>query len=45
VLNVTQDHLDWHGDMESYAADKAKIFGDNTVRLATCSFTQIDTAK
>ena len=23
VLNVTQDHLDWHGDMASYAADKA----------------------
>ncbi len=33
VLNVTQDHLDWHGDMEAYAADKAKIFGDNTVRV------------
>jgi UDP-N-acetylmuramoylalanine--D-glutamate ligase len=23
VLNVTQDHLDWHGDMAAYAADKA----------------------
>ena len=33
VLNVTQDHLDWHGDMEAYAADKAKIFGDGTVRV------------
>jgi len=33
VLNVTQDHLDWHGSMEAYAADKAKIFGDNTVRV------------
>ena len=20
VLNVTQDHLDWHGDMDAYAA-------------------------
>ncbi len=26
VLNVTQDHLDWHGDMESYAHAKARIF-------------------
>lgn len=33
VLNVTQDHLDWHGDMESYAADKARIFGAHTVRV------------
>ena len=33
VLNVTQDHLDWHGDMDSYAADKARIFGANTVRV------------
>jgi UDP-N-acetylmuramoylalanine--D-glutamate ligase len=33
VLNVTQDHLDWHGDMESYAADKARIFGPETVRV------------
>ncbi|KRB92325.1 UDP-N-acetylmuramoyl-L-alanine--D-glutamate ligase [Noviherbaspirillum sp. Root189] len=30
VLNVTQDHLDWHGDMDAYAADKARIFGTNT---------------
>ncbi|MDA7417879.1 UDP-N-acetylmuramoyl-L-alanine--D-glutamate ligase [Xenophilus arseniciresistens] len=27
VLNITQDHLDWHGDMASYAAAKARIFG------------------
>ncbi len=27
VLNLTQDHLDWHGDMTAYAADKANIFG------------------
>jgi len=33
VLNVTQDHLDWHGSMDAYAADKARIFGDNTVRV------------
>jgi UDP-N-acetylmuramoylalanine--D-glutamate ligase len=33
VLNLTQDHLDWHGDMQSYAADKARIFGQHTVRV------------
>jgi UDP-N-acetylmuramoylalanine--D-glutamate ligase len=27
VLNLTQDHLDWHGDMAAYAAAKSRIFG------------------
>jgi len=31
VLNITQDHLDWHGDMSSYAQAKARIFGKNTI--------------
>jgi UDP-N-acetylmuramoylalanine--D-glutamate ligase len=33
VLNLTQDHLDWHGDMASYGAAKARIFATNTVRV------------
>ena len=33
VLNITQDHLDWHGDMQSYAKDKQRIFGEHTVRV------------
>jgi UDP-N-acetylmuramoylalanine--D-glutamate ligase len=33
VLNVSQDHLDWHGDLQSYCADKARIFGEHTQRL------------
>ena len=33
VLNVTQDHLDWHGSMQAYADDKARIFGAQTVRV------------
>ncbi|RZL61446.1 MAG: UDP-N-acetylmuramoyl-L-alanine--D-glutamate ligase [Variovorax sp.] len=28
VLNLSQDHLDWHGDMAAYAAAKARIFGE-----------------
>ena len=27
VLNISQDHLDWHGDMPNYVAAKARIFG------------------
>ena len=33
VLNITQDHLDWHGDMNAYADAKARIFGPDTVRV------------
>ncbi|WP_413896576.1 Mur ligase family protein [Rhodoferax sp.] len=33
VLNVTQDHLDWHGDMASYASAKARIFGKQTLMV------------
>ena len=29
VLNVSQDHLDWHGSMQAYAAAKARIFGQH----------------
>jgi UDP-N-acetylmuramoylalanine--D-glutamate ligase len=27
VLNVTQDHLDWHGTMDAYSGAKTRIFG------------------
>jgi UDP-N-acetylmuramoylalanine--D-glutamate ligase len=27
VLNLTQDHLDWHGGMQAYAEAKTNIFG------------------
>ena len=27
VLNISQDHLDWHGSLEAYAGAKAKVFG------------------
>jgi UDP-N-acetylmuramoylalanine--D-glutamate ligase len=31
VLNVTQDHLDWHGSMAAYAAAKARVFGTDAM--------------
>jgi UDP-N-acetylmuramoylalanine--D-glutamate ligase len=27
VLNVSQDHLDWHGSMDAYVAAKSRVFG------------------
>ena len=33
VLNLTQDHLDWHGSMASYGAAKASIFGQHGVMV------------
>jgi UDP-N-acetylmuramoylalanine--D-glutamate ligase len=33
VLNITQDHLDWHGNMAAYAAAKEKIFGANSLMV------------
>jgi UDP-N-acetylmuramoylalanine--D-glutamate ligase len=31
VLNLSQDHLDWHGNMQAYATAKAAIFGPTSV--------------
>jgi UDP-N-acetylmuramoylalanine--D-glutamate ligase len=33
VLNVTQDHLDWHGNMQAYAQAKARIYGMTDVLI------------
>jgi UDP-N-acetylmuramoylalanine--D-glutamate ligase len=33
VLNLSQDHLDWHGDMHAYGAAKARIFGAQGVMV------------
>jgi UDP-N-acetylmuramoylalanine--D-glutamate ligase len=33
VLNITQDHLDWHGTMPAYIAAKARVFGKNAVMV------------
>jgi UDP-N-acetylmuramoylalanine--D-glutamate ligase len=34
LLNLTQDHLDWHGDMAGYGRAKARIFGRESVIVA-----------
>jgi UDP-N-acetylmuramoylalanine--D-glutamate ligase len=33
VLNLTQDHLDWHGSMAAYGAAKARIFGTQALMV------------
>ena len=33
VLNVSQDHLDWHGTMPAYAAAKTRIFGQTALMV------------
>ncbi len=33
VLNVTDDHLDWHDTLDTYAAAKARIFSAKTIRI------------
>lgn len=33
VLNLSQDHLDWHGDMAAYARAKARVFGTQTLMV------------
>jgi UDP-N-acetylmuramoylalanine--D-glutamate ligase len=33
VLNIAAHHLDWHDDMDSYTAAKARIFGPGTIAI------------
>ena len=33
VLNVTQDHLDWHGTMVAYAEAKSRIYGHHATMV------------
>ena len=33
VLNITQDHLDWHGTLAAYGAAKANVYGHFGVML------------
>ncbi|WP_028049830.1 UDP-N-acetylmuramoyl-L-alanine--D-glutamate ligase [Cellulomonas sp. URHD0024] len=40
VLNIAADHLDWHGSLEAYAADKGRIFERTQV---ACVYNLADT--
>jgi UDP-N-acetylmuramoylalanine--D-glutamate ligase len=42
VLNITQDHLDWHGAMPAYVAAKARIFGRNAVMVINRDDPQVE---
>ncbi len=42
LLNITQDHLDWHGSMPAYAAAKARIFGERAVRVVNRDDAQVE---
>ncbi|WDU47598.1 UDP-N-acetylmuramoyl-L-alanine--D-glutamate ligase [Taylorella equigenitalis] len=33
ILNITQDHIDWHGSMEAYIASKKKIFSHSKIAV------------
>lgn len=43
-LNLAEDHVDWHGSFEAYAADKAKIY-QNTQRACIYNAEQVETER
>lgn len=43
-LNLAEDHVDWHGSFEAYAADKAKIYA-NTKIACVYNAEQIETER
>nr|WP_235778274.1 UDP-N-acetylmuramoyl-L-alanine--D-glutamate ligase [Sinomonas notoginsengisoli] len=44
VLNVAEDHVDWHGSYESYLADKAKVYA-KTQKACIFNADQIETER
>ena len=42
MLNLSEDHLDWHGTMADYAAAKQRVFGDRTVRIVNRDDPQVE---
>ncbi|MEK8025657.1 UDP-N-acetylmuramoyl-L-alanine--D-glutamate ligase [Pseudaquabacterium rugosum] len=44
VLNITQDHLDWHGDMAAYAAAKRRVYGGDAADAPTVMVVNRDDA-
>jgi UDP-N-acetylmuramoylalanine--D-glutamate ligase len=41
VLNLAPDHLDWHGSMQAYAADKGRVYQGNKI---ACVYNAADPA-
>ena len=41
LLNLTQDHLDWHGSMDAYAGAKMRIFGRDAVLVVNRDDAQV----
>ena len=42
VLNITEDHLDWHGSMAHYAEAKARIWGREAVMVVNRDDARVD---
>ncbi|MDR2851988.1 MAG: UDP-N-acetylmuramoyl-L-alanine--D-glutamate ligase, partial [Burkholderiaceae bacterium] len=42
LLNLSQDHLDWHGDMAAYAQAKARIFGRDATLVVNRDDAQVE---
>jgi len=42
VLNVTQDHLDWHGTMVAYAEAKSRIYGHHATMVVNRDETLVE---
>jgi len=42
VLNLSPDHLDWHGSMDAYVAAKAKVFGERSVMVINRDDLQVE---
>lgn len=41
VLNLTQDHLDWHASFDEYRADKARIFANAEICIVNRDDAQV----
>jgi UDP-N-acetylmuramoylalanine--D-glutamate ligase len=44
LLNITQDHLDWHGSMAAYVEAKARVFGRDAVLVVNRDDAQVEAA-
>jgi UDP-N-acetylmuramoylalanine--D-glutamate ligase len=42
VLNLSQDHLDWHGGTAAYAAAKARVFGQAATMVVNRDDAQVE---